>query len=98
MRNRIKKSEPCYMTRHNENCEIFGVNLISYDERSAIAKEKRQRIAEINKKKEEKKKEEEKYFSYSLFGKIFYKPMKLIGDFRDFVLEENLVLPSMTVE
>ena len=97
MRNRIKKSEPCYMTRKNENDVIFGVCLISYDERANIAKEKKERIIEENKKKEEKKKEEEKYFSYSLFGEVFYKPMKFIEDFRDFVLEENLIVPSLTV-
>jgi len=96
MRNRIHKSEPCYMTRKNENDVIFGVNLISYDERYKIAQKKKERIMENNKKKEEKK-EEEKWFSYSFFGKVFYKPMSEIEKFRLLVLEENLVLPSMTV-
>lgn len=98
MRTRIKKSEPCYIVRHNEQDVIFGVNLISYDERTKIAQKKKQRIAEDNKKREEEKKEQERFFSYSLFGEIFYKPMKFIEDYRNFVLEENLIIPSMTVE
>jgi len=94
MRHRINKSEPCYIVRHNENCEIFGVNLISYDERSKIARKKKERIMENNKKKEESK---EKFFSCILFGALAFKPMAVIDRYRDIVkiIEENI--PSMTV-
>lgn len=99
MRHRIHKSEPCYIVRHNEQDIIFGVNLISYDERAKIAQKKKQRIAEENKKKEESKKEQEKFFSYRLFGDMYYLPMsKKTESLEPFIVQENLDLPSMTVE
>ena len=92
MRARIKKSEPCYIVRHNENDVIFGVNLISYDERARIAQKKKEKKAEGNKNKE-------KYFSYKLFGEIHYLPMsKKSENLEPFIVQENLDLPSMTVE
>ena len=99
MRARIKKIEPCYMVRHNEQDVIFGVSLISYDEKTKIAQRKKQKIAEENKKKEEKKKEQEKFFSYRLFGSVYYLPMsKKTENLEPFIVQENLDLPSMTVE
>ena len=89
MRARIKKSEPCYIVRHNKKDVIFGVNLISYDERAKIAQKKKERIAEENKKKEENK---EKFFSCILFGALAFKPMSMIEQYRDIVriIEENI--------
>lgn len=100
MRTRIKKLfEPCYITRKNEKDVIFGVNLVSYDERAKIAQRKKQRIAEENKKKEESKKEQEKFFSYRLFGDVYYLPMsKKTENLEPFIVQENLDLPSMTVK
>ena len=100
MRARIKKMfEPCYITRHNEQDVIFGVSLISYDEKAKIAQRKKERITEENKKKEEMKKEQEKFFSYRLFGETYYLPMsKKTENLEPFIVQENLDLPSMTVE
>jgi hypothetical protein len=99
MRPRIKKNfEPCYIVRHNEQDVIFGVNLVSYDERAKIAQKKKDRIAEENKKKEESKKEQEKFFSYRLFGDIYYLPMsKKTENLEPFIVQENLEVPSVTV-
>ena len=95
MRKRNKRQfEPCYITRRKEREEVFCVNLVNYDERVKIAEEKRERIE--NKRKEEESKRE-KFFKYSIFGKVFYKPMRYIDTFRDFVIEENIEIPSMTV-
>lgn len=92
MRKRIEKHfEPCYITRKNEEEIIFGVNLVSYDERANIAKKKKE-----NKQSKEKK---EKYFSYRLFGEIHYLPMsKKTENLKPFIVQENLDLPSMTVK
>lgn len=93
MRARIKKLfEPCYITRKNEKDVIFGVNLVSYDERAKIAQKKKEKKAEENKNKE-------KFFSYRLFGEVYYLPMsKKTENLEPFIVQENLDLPSMTVE
>lgn len=94
MRARIKKMfEPCYITRKNEKDVIFGVNLVSYDERAKIAQKKKERIAEKS------NKTKEKFFSYRLFGEVYYLPMsKKTESIKPFIVQENLDLPSMTVE
>lgn len=89
-----RQKELCYITRKDEREEVFCVNLVNYEERVKIAKEKRERI---EKKKKEEESKREKFFKYSIFGKVFYKPMRYIDTFRDFVLEENIEIPSMTV-
>ena len=93
MRARIKKIfEPCYITRKNEKEVIFGVNLVSYDERTKIAQKKKEKKAEENKNKE-------KFFSYRLFGEVYYLPMSKKNKLLEpFIIQENLDVPSMTVE
>ena len=92
MRKRIEKHfEPCYITRKNEEEIIFGVNLVSYDERAKIAKKKKEN--------KQSKKKGEKYFSYRLFGKVNYLPMSKKSDcLEPFIIQENLDLPFDVVK
>ena len=93
MRKRIRKTfEPCYITRKNEEEIIFGVNLVSYDERAKIATKKKERVKQSKEKKE-------KYFSYRLFGKVNYLPMSKKTDaLEPFIIQENLDLPFDVVK